>query len=132
MRYAVNKAGLTAKQERFVAEYLIDCCGAKAAVRAGYSERTAKSVAHELLRKPAVKAAVNAAKKRLAEKLELTVEKVIGDIARVADKAEKAEEYGAALKGHELLGKHLKMFTEKHEHSGGVSVYPASEHDEAM
>lgn len=53
---------LTAKQSRFVAEYLIDLNGAAAAIRAGYSAKSAKNIAAELMRKPAIRAAINAAK----------------------------------------------------------------------
>ncbi len=109
---------LTPKQERFVPEYLIDLNATAAAIRAGYSAKSAKKIGHELLQKPEVKQALAVARRRLAKKLDLSAEKVLGDIARVAKKAETAKEFGAALKGHELLGKHLKLFTEKHEHGG--------------
>lgn len=50
---------LTRKQGRFVHEYLVDLCAADAARRAGYSERTAKQIAHELLKRPPVRAAID-------------------------------------------------------------------------
>lgn len=49
---------LTAKQRRFVEEYCADFNGAAAARRAGYSKRTAKQTAYELLRKPEIAEAV--------------------------------------------------------------------------
>lgn len=110
--------GITDKQERFIAEYLVDGNATRAATVAGYSERTAARIGSELLTKPLVKAALDASRKRIAAKLELTAEKVLADIVRVAEKAEQAKKYGEALKGYELLGKHLKLFTEKHEHGG--------------
>lgn len=113
-----TESGLTAKQDRFVSEYLVDGNASRSAIAAGYSERTAARIGSELLTNPKVKAALDAGRKRLAEKLELTAEKVLADIARVAQKAEQAKKYSDALKGHELLGKHLKLFTEKHEHGG--------------
>lgn len=114
---------LTPKQQRFVQEYLIDLNATQAAIRAGYSAKTAEQQGPRLLGNAGVAAAVAAGQVRLASKLELTAEKVLANIARVADKAEKAKRYGDALKGHELLGKHLKLFTEKHEH-GGVGGGP--------
>ena len=48
-------ANLTPKQQRFVEEYLIDLNATQAAIRAGYSEKTAKSVGHENLTKPDLK-----------------------------------------------------------------------------
>jgi phage terminase small subunit len=109
---------LTPKQDRFILEYLIDLNATAAAIRAGYAERSAKRIGYEILQKPEVKRALAAARKKLAAKLELSAEKVLGDIARIAAKAERAKEFHAALKGHEMLGKHLKLFTEKHEHGG--------------
>ena len=49
---------LTLKQQRFVEEYLVDLNGTQAAIRAGYSARTADRIAHETLHKPAVAAVV--------------------------------------------------------------------------
>jgi phage terminase small subunit len=111
-------SGMTAKQERFVAEYMVDGNATRAALAAGYSERTATRIGSELLTMPKVRKALDEARARIAAKLELTAEKVLADIARIALKAEAAGEFTAALKGNELLGKHLKLFTEKHEHGG--------------
>lgn len=44
-------AKLTAKQQRFVDEYLIDCNATQAAIRAGYSEKTARSIGQQNLTK---------------------------------------------------------------------------------
>jgi terminase small subunit-like protein len=48
--------GLSPKQRRFVAEYLIDLNAAEAAIRAGYSHKTARSVGSENLTKPDIQA----------------------------------------------------------------------------
>ena len=109
---------LTDKQARFVAEYLVDSNATQAAIRAGYSEKTAHSQGPRLLDNVEVKAALAAKQNRVLEKLELTAEKVLSDIDRIATAAESMADFGAALKGRELLGKHLKLFTEKLEHSG--------------
>ena len=49
---SMNAKQLTAKQERFCEEYLIDLNATKAAIRAGYSADSAKSIGHENLTKP--------------------------------------------------------------------------------
>jgi len=49
---------LTDKERRFVEEYLVDPNAAKAAARAGFSERTARQIGYELIRKPHVAAAI--------------------------------------------------------------------------
>jgi phage terminase small subunit len=74
---------LTPKQERFVAEYLIDLNATQAAKRAGYSERTAGSQAFDLLKKPEIAAAVQARRGKLAEKLEVTQERVVAELAKL-------------------------------------------------
>lgn len=51
---------LSYKQQRFVAEYLKDFNGSQAAIRAGYSERSSRSTASELLTNPNVSAAIKA------------------------------------------------------------------------
>jgi phage terminase small subunit len=128
-------APFSAKEERFMAEYLIDGNGDRAATAAGYSASNARSQAYQMLRKPRIKAEINRRTKLLSAKLQLTAEKVLGDIERIANKAERAKKYGDAIKGKELLGKHLKLFTEKHEH-GGIGGGPVQMHvttaDEAL
>lgn len=106
------------KVARFVAEYVIDLNGKQAAIRAGYSPRTAESQASRLLSNAKVKSAVASAKRKIASKLELTAEKVLADIERISNKAERSRQYNAAIRGKQLLGQHLKLFTEKHEHGG--------------
>ena len=63
---------MTVKQGRFVQEFLVDRNGAAAAIRAGYSRRTAASIAHELLRKPEIDAAVRKGEAKLAGDAKLT------------------------------------------------------------
>lgn len=58
-------AKLTAKQKRFCDEYLIDLNATQAAIRAGYSKKTARAIANENLTKPAIKEYIN---QRMEEK----------------------------------------------------------------
>jgi hypothetical protein len=57
---------------RFMQEYLVDRNGAAAAVRAGYSKRTARQIAYELLTRPDVAAAVRKGEAEIAAKAQLT------------------------------------------------------------
>ena len=68
---------LTAKQQRFVAEYLIDLNATQAAIRAGYSEKTAYSIGQENLTKPEIAAAVAAAQAERSERTEVTQDYVL-------------------------------------------------------
>lgn len=58
-------AKLTAKQQRFCDEYLIDLNATQAAIRAGYSEKNARNIASENLAKPNIREYID---NRLAEK----------------------------------------------------------------
>lgn len=75
---------LTPKQEQFVAEYLIDLNATKAAERAGYSVKTANEQGARLLANVSVKAAIQEAMNRRAGKLEITAERVLAELARLA------------------------------------------------
>ena len=77
-------AKLTAKQERFVDEYLVDLNATAAARRAGYSEKTAEVIGYENLRKPQIMAAIHERQQNLQGKLEITQEAVLQELAAIA------------------------------------------------
>ena len=77
-------AKLTAKQERFVDEYLVDLNATAAARRAGYSEKTAEVIGYENLRKPQIMAAIHERQQNLQGKLEITQEAVLQELASIA------------------------------------------------
>lgn len=134
---------LTPKQERFVAEYLIDLNATQAAIRAGYSQKTAGQIGEQNLKKLEIAEAVNAAMAKRADRNGVTQDEVISglrelrdmamgkkpmrvtEILRVSGKPPKTIELdvkvfeAAAAKGAlELLGKHIGMFKEKVELTG--------------
>jgi phage terminase small subunit len=172
-------AKVSAKQRRFVAEYLVDHNATQAAIRAGYSKRTARQQASDLLSKPDIAQALQEALAAQQKRLEVKADDVLRELMRIGlcdlgqafdDQGrlrplhempedvrraiagiEVEEEYsnpfadlprvtddglerdgGAKVaigrvakvrfwdkpKALELLGKYLKLFTEKHEHTG--------------
>lgn len=135
---------LTPKQEAFVREYLIDLNGTQSAIRAGYSARTAAVQAADLLTKPNIARAVQSGMDARAERTGITADYVLRGIREVAERcmqrapvmvgrADAREqmiddegqhvwsfEAAGANKAFELLGKHLKLFTDKIE--GGVTI----------
>lgn len=77
-------AKLTEKQKRFVQEYLVDLNATAAAKRAGYSEKSASRIAVELLNKTQVSAEIEKRRASLRNKLEITQEKVLEELAAIA------------------------------------------------
>jgi phage terminase small subunit len=106
---------LTAKQLVFIAEYMVDLNGKQAAIRAGYSEKTAEVQASRLLSNAKVAAEVERRSEKRQKKLGLSADFVLDGIRETTIEARAAAEFAPALKGYELLGKHLKLFTEKRE-----------------
>ena len=106
---------LTAKQERFVAEYLIDLNATQAAIRAGYAEKSADVEGSRLLVNAKIAAAVAAAQAKRSERTETTQDYVLATITETIERCKQADTYNAnaVLKGAELLGRHLAMFTDK-------------------
>ncbi len=76
-------ADLNDKQRRFVDEYLVDLNATQAATRAGYSEKTARAIGHELLGKPHVAAAIEKAQALTMAKVGLTLERVLEQLAAI-------------------------------------------------
>lgn len=115
---------LSAKQEQFCREYLVDLNATQAAIRAGYSPKTAQEQASRLLSNVMVASRVAELKAQRADKLARTAQDVLNDIIAVTAQARDEGDLKTALKGLELQGKHLGMFTDKlqTEHSGGISI----------
>lgn len=126
---------MTPKQNAFVREYLVDLNATQAAIRAGYSKRTAHVIGHENLTKPEIAMTIEAAMNERAKRTEITADYVLEGIR---DTIERCRGEGAAfnpaqaLKGFELLGKHLKLFTEKTEMAmiGGTDIASFSEEEQ--
>lgn len=76
--------GLEPRQQRFVDEYLIDLNGTQAAIRAGYSSRTASEQSYDLLRRPHIAAAIAAGQAALQDRTQVTAARVVQEIALIA------------------------------------------------
>lgn len=129
-------ARMTEKQRRFCDEYLIDLNATQAAIRAGYSTRTAQQMGAENLSKPVVKEYIAA---RMAEKeseliadqnevlkyltsvmrgqsrSSVVVVESAGDFTSQAREMEKAPDEKERLKAAELLGKRYGLYTDRVE-----------------
>lgn len=127
---------MTKKQKRFCDEYLIDLNATQAAIRAGYSKKTAYSIGVENLKKPDIKKYIS---ERMAEKesaliadqdevlryltavmrgesrSSVVVVESTGDFTSAAREMEKAPDEKEKLKAAELLGKRYGIYTERTE-----------------
>lgn len=77
-------AKLSPQQERFVQEYLTCLNASKAAVRAGYSPKTAGRQGWDLLKHPEIARAVESARQRVAEKTKVELERLVLEAMRIA------------------------------------------------
>lgn len=71
-------------QDRFVDEWLIDFNGTQAAIRAGYSERSARSIAGRLLTKDNIQREIARRQKDLQRRTEISQDRVVKELARIA------------------------------------------------
>jgi len=106
---------LNPKQQIFVAEYIKSKNATQAAIAAGYSKKNARFNGSQLLTNPNIRAAVDAGISRQAKRIEISADRVLQRIAEIAFDREYVHP-ATILKATEQLGKHLKLFTELHEH----------------
>ena len=75
---------MTEKQKRFIEEYLIDLNATQAAIRAGYSPDTAKSIGSENLTKPDIKAQIARAMAERSRRTGVNADRVVMELAKIA------------------------------------------------
>jgi phage terminase small subunit len=105
-----------------VGEFLVDCNATQAAVRAGYSAATAASQASRLLRDVKIQEALLVVRDHVAARLELSIEGVLKELIENVAEARAAGQYSSAVRGLELIGKHLGMFDRQRAGSEVVSA----------
>ncbi|WP_414492385.1 terminase small subunit [Stenotrophomonas maltophilia] len=123
---ADKAVGLTPKQQRFVSEYLKDHNGTQAAIRTGYSAKTAKQQGSRLLADPRIQAAVRAGQKKVAKKAEVTVDSLMAELEQARKLALKEKQASAAVTATMGKGKLAGLLVEKHKHSGAIGTYDLS------
>ena len=114
------------KQARFVEEYLIDSNATQAAIRAGYSEKSAYSIAGENMKKPEIANAIKAGQKDIAKRNELTIDDIIKELeeARTAALTAESPQSSAAVAATMGKAKVLGMLVDKSEvkNEGNISI----------
>lgn len=111
---------LTSKQKRFIQEYLVDENATQAAIRAGYSRKTAAQIGYENLRKPYIKEEIAALRADIGNEISPT--RVIRNILAIRNEAIAAKNYAVALRCTELIGKHIGMWSNK-QHTGPAVTF---------
>ena len=121
---AKRKSGsdaLTAKQARFVEEFLVDLNATQAAIRAGYSVKTARSIGFENMTKPDIVVAIEAAQEARRERLGVTIDSISRDLDEDRKLAHRIGQAGAAVSATSAKAKLHGLMTEKHEVKGRVT-----------
>lgn len=106
---------MTPRQERFVSEYLIDLNATQAAIRAGYSPRSAEVEGHRLLRNAKVAALVSQNARRHAAKADVSAQDVLNGLYLEATREGDGASHGARVQAWGLLGKYHKLFVDRIE-----------------
>lgn len=114
------------KQARFVEEYLIDSNATQAAIRAGYSEKSAYSIAGENMKKPEIVDAIAKGRAEIAKRNELTIDDIIKELeeARTAALTAESPQSSAAVAATMGKAKVLGMLVDKSEvkNEGNISI----------
>lgn len=101
----------------FVDEYMVDFNGTQAVIRAGYKTKYPDKMSVELMRHPLVRKAVDERLQEKRERTEFNADYVITKLINIVESTEQGNPQ-AALRGLELLGKHLGLYKDKQEISG--------------
>ena len=112
---------LNDRQKLFCREYIIDLNATQAAIRAGYSEKTAYSQGQRLLKNVEIKASIDELKSTRSETAEITAQMVVDALACIAFSNYAEEKTRDKLQALSLLGKHLGMFIERSENKTTIT-----------
>lgn len=111
---------MTAKQEAFAIEYLKDKNATQAAIRAGYSAKTARSIACEMLARPDVQQFIRERQEEARANATVTVDGIVDQLREIA--ANPLSKDSDRIRALELIGKYLGMFTERVEMKGQLDT----------
>lgn len=111
---------MTAKQEAFAIEYLKDKNATQAAIRAGYSAKTAASIAWELLERPDIRQFIGERQEEARKNASVTVDGIVDQLREIASNVLAKD--SDRIRALELIGKYLGMFTERVEMKGQIDT----------
>jgi len=132
-----SKKVVKGKRLRFCEEYVIDMNATQSAIRAGYSLKTAYSIGQRLLKKVEIMEKIAELQKKVADEVKLNAEYVLNGLMEVHERCMQKEavkdnqgnttgewkfEHSGANRSLELLGKHLKLFTDQVETKTDINI----------
>ena len=129
---------LNEKQKQFCEEYIIDLNGTQAAIRAGYSEKTANRIASELLSKLDIQEYICVLKNKRSERVKYSQDELMRDILEVKNRCMQANpvldkegnetgiwkfDSNGANKALDMLAKHVGFYeTDNKQKAFNISV----------
>lgn len=129
---------LNEKQKQFCEEYIIDLNGTQAAIRAGYSEKTANRIASELLSKLDIQEYIQKIKNKRSERVKYSQDELMRDILEVKNRCLQANpvldkegnetgvwkfDSNGANKALDMLAKHVGFYeTDNKQKAFNISV----------
>ena len=129
---------LNEKQKQFCEEYIIDLNGTQAAIRAGYSEKTANRIASELLSKLDIQEYICKLKNKRSERVKYSQDELMRDILEVKNRCMQANpvldkegnetgvwkfDSNGANKALDMLAKHVGFYeTDNKQKAFNISV----------
>ena len=110
---------LTPKQKRFCQEYVIDSNGTQAAIRAGYSKKTAYSQGQRMLKNVEISNFIKTLKEKKSEELDITLTRQLERLDAIINEAEKDSDKINAIKEQNKL---LALYKEHNSQKNDVPV----------
>ena len=104
---------MTAKQARFVDEYLVDANGTQAAIRAGYGAAGARVAAHRLLTNVAISSAIEARQRVDATRLSVDRNRVLTGLLEAVEMAREQRNPAGMVAGLREIGKLMGFYTDR-------------------
>jgi len=118
-----DKDNLTPKQAKFCEQYMVDLNATQAAIRAGYSKKTAREIGKENLTKPLIAKRIKAAKEESSKDTGELVAKVLGGYKKIAfGRISKQLNNRHKLGALDSLGRHLGLFEKDNEQQRNYSL----------
>ena len=123
---------MTAKQARFVDEYLVDANGTQAAIRAGYGAASARVAAHRLLTNVAISSAIEARQRVDATRLSVDRNRVLTGLLEAVEMAREQRNPAGMVAGLREIGKMMGFYTDRVKVDVGVTDQQERRRMEAM